>query len=181
MRSDCMPLRRTILAGTSLIALAATPIAQDQTTASPTENGAIVLDKIVIDGGSGGVIDADGYVARSSATGAKIDTPFVQTRSLFRPSPNSSLKIVIRRPCSTPLPIRPVHALAALASIRGSTPSPCVASTSRIPVSFVTICASPEQARRCSRLNPMAWKAFPFCAAHRQPFTVLPVPVVCST
>lgn len=79
MRSDCMPLRRTILAGTSLIALAATAIAQDQTTASPTENGAIVLDKIVIDGGSGGVIDADGYVARSSATGAKIDTPFVQT------------------------------------------------------------------------------------------------------
>lgn len=32
MRSDCTPLRRTILAGTSLIALAATAMAQDQTT-----------------------------------------------------------------------------------------------------------------------------------------------------
>ncbi|WP_217539548.1 TonB-dependent receptor plug domain-containing protein, partial [Stenotrophomonas sp. GbtcB23] len=34
---------------------------------------------IVLDGGSGGVIDADGYVGKSSATGAKADTPFVET------------------------------------------------------------------------------------------------------
>lgn len=37
------------------------------------------LEAIVVDGGSGGVINADGYVGKSSATGAKTDTPFVET------------------------------------------------------------------------------------------------------
>lgn len=79
MRSDCMPLRRTILTGTSLVAFVSPVLAQNQNTILSAENGVIVLDRIVIDGGSGGVIDADGYVAYSSATGAKIDTSFMQT------------------------------------------------------------------------------------------------------
>ncbi|MEW5420771.1 TonB-dependent siderophore receptor [Amorphus sp. 3PC139-8] len=52
----------------------------DETPASagldPT--GAVVLDEISVSG-SGGVILADGYVGLSSATGAKVDTPFVET------------------------------------------------------------------------------------------------------
>jgi len=63
--------RRFALAGVSLLVLAAAVHAQDQE--------ATVLEDIVVDGGSGGVITADGYVGKSSATGAKIDTPFIQT------------------------------------------------------------------------------------------------------
>lgn len=44
-----------------------------------TENGSTELAPIVVNGGSGGVINADGYVGISSATGAKTDTPFVET------------------------------------------------------------------------------------------------------
>lgn len=74
--------RRTILrlalAGTSLLTLATVAVAQDQAAAT-TVGGATVLEDIVVDGGSGGVITADGYVGKSSATGAKTDTPFLQT------------------------------------------------------------------------------------------------------
>ncbi|MDH7797106.1 MULTISPECIES: TonB-dependent siderophore receptor [unclassified Beijerinckia] len=38
-----------------------------------------MLDEIQVDGGSGGVITANGYVGRSSATGTKTDTPFIET------------------------------------------------------------------------------------------------------
>ncbi|EUB99509.1 TonB-dependent siderophore receptor [Rhizobium sp. CF080] len=41
--------------------------------------GATVLQEIVLDGGSGGVINSDGYVSLSSATGAKTDTPIQET------------------------------------------------------------------------------------------------------
>lgn len=41
--------------------------------------GVMVLPTIVVNGGSGGVIKSDGYVGTSSATGAKTDTPFVET------------------------------------------------------------------------------------------------------
>ena len=78
MRNVSRPTLRLALAGTSLLTLAAAALAQDQTAAT-TEGGATVLEDIVIDGGSGGVITADGYVGKSSATGAKTDTPFVQT------------------------------------------------------------------------------------------------------
>ncbi|SOC40406.1 iron complex outermembrane recepter protein [Rhizobium subbaraonis] len=75
------PIRRTIvlaLAGTSLLTLSLSARAQDQAAAASTE-GTTTLEEIVIDGGSGGVITADGYVGKSSATGAKVDTPFLQT------------------------------------------------------------------------------------------------------
>ena len=64
------------LAGTSLLTLATVAAAQDP---AATAGNATVLEDIVVDGGSGGVITADGYVGKSSATGAKIDTPFIQT------------------------------------------------------------------------------------------------------
>ncbi|MCF3642789.1 TonB-dependent siderophore receptor [Rhizobium sp. TRM95111] len=76
------PLRtalRLALAGTSLLTLAAIAHAQEPAVATTTDTGATVLEDIVVDGGSGGVITADGYVGKSSATGAKVDTPFVQT------------------------------------------------------------------------------------------------------
>ncbi|NVP56557.1 TonB-dependent siderophore receptor [Mycoplana rhizolycopersici] len=75
------PMRRTLvlaLAGTSLLTLSLSARAQDQAAAASTE-GTTTLEEIVIDGGSGGVITADGYVGKSSATGAKVDTPFLQT------------------------------------------------------------------------------------------------------
>lgn len=75
------PMHRTIvlaLAGTSLLTLSVSARAQDQAAAASTE-GTTTLEEIVIDGGSGGVITADGYVGKSSATGAKVDTPFLQT------------------------------------------------------------------------------------------------------
>lgn len=48
-------------------------------TAATTGGEGTVLETIVVDGGSGGVINADRYVGRSSATGAKTDTPFEET------------------------------------------------------------------------------------------------------
>jgi iron complex outermembrane receptor protein len=69
---------RFALAGTSLLALSLTAFAQD-TAQSITSEGATVLETLTVTGGSGGVITADGYVGTSSATGAKIDTPFLQT------------------------------------------------------------------------------------------------------
>ena len=49
------------------------------TTGSVEGGDTTVLENIVVNGGSGGVITADGYVGKSSATGAKTDTPFTQT------------------------------------------------------------------------------------------------------
>ena len=69
---------RFALAGTSLLALSLTAFAQD-TAQSTTSEGATALETLTVTGGSGGVITADGYVGTSSATGAKIDTPFLQT------------------------------------------------------------------------------------------------------
>jgi iron complex outermembrane receptor protein len=68
---------RLALAGTSLLAIASVAKAQDATGAASGEG--TVLENIVVDGGSGGVITADGYVGKSSATGAKTDTPFIET------------------------------------------------------------------------------------------------------
>lgn len=55
-----------------LVGLTAPVHAQDSTT--PTE-----LETLTVTGGSGGTITAEGYVGTSSATGAKVDTPFLQT------------------------------------------------------------------------------------------------------
>lgn len=77
MQATLRTALRLALAGTSLVALASAVHAQDE--AAATDGGATVLEDIVVDGGSGGVINADGYVGKSSATGAKIDTPFIET------------------------------------------------------------------------------------------------------
>ncbi|MDI7861785.1 TonB-dependent siderophore receptor [Rhizobiaceae bacterium n13] len=70
-------LLRIALAGTSLIALSG--IARAQEAAGGQTGEATVLEDIVVNSGSGGVIQADGYVGISSATGAKVDTPFLET------------------------------------------------------------------------------------------------------
>lgn len=77
MHNSVRPTLRLALAGTSLLTLATLALAQDQTATAA--GGATILEDVVVDGGSGGVINADGYVGKSSATGAKIDTPFIQT------------------------------------------------------------------------------------------------------
>ena len=56
-----------------LAAVLASP-ASAQEAGSATE-----LETLTVTGGSGGVITGDGYVGTGSATGAKIDTPFLQT------------------------------------------------------------------------------------------------------
>lgn len=70
---------RFALAGTSLLALSLTAFAQDATQSTTAADGATELEALTVTGGSGGVITADGYVGTSSATGAKVDTPFLQT------------------------------------------------------------------------------------------------------
>ena len=77
MHKPSRTMSRLALAGTSLLTLATVALAQDQ--AATAAGGATVLEDIIVDGGSGGVITADGYVGKSSATGAKVDTPFIQT------------------------------------------------------------------------------------------------------
>ncbi len=77
MHKPSRTMSRLALAGTSLLTLATVALAQDQ--AAMAAGGATVLEDIVVNGGSGGVITADGYVGKSSATGAKVDTPFIQT------------------------------------------------------------------------------------------------------
>ncbi|HTO32136.1 MAG TPA: TonB-dependent siderophore receptor [Pararhizobium sp.] len=68
---------RRLNARVSLIALAFiglnTPVlAQDATEAT-------ALETLTVTGGSGGTITADGYIGTGSATGAKVDTPFLET------------------------------------------------------------------------------------------------------
>jgi iron complex outermembrane receptor protein len=70
---------RFALAGTSLLALSLPAFAQDATQPTTGADGATELETLTVTGGSGGVITADGYVGTSSATGAKVDTPFLQT------------------------------------------------------------------------------------------------------
>ena len=70
---------RFALAGTSLLALSLPVFAQDATQSTTGADGATELETLTVTGGSGGVITADGYVGTSSATGAKVDTPFLQT------------------------------------------------------------------------------------------------------
>jgi iron complex outermembrane receptor protein len=69
---------RFALAGTSLFALSLTAFAQDAAQSTTGADGATELETLTVTGGSGGVITADGYVGTSSATGAKVDTPFLQ-------------------------------------------------------------------------------------------------------
>ncbi|KQV38404.1 MULTISPECIES: TonB-dependent siderophore receptor [unclassified Rhizobium] len=70
---------RLALAGTSLLALTTATLAQDATGATTTADGTTILAPLKVSGGSGGVITAEGYVGTSSATGAKTDTPFLET------------------------------------------------------------------------------------------------------
>ena len=66
MQNRTRTLLRLALAGTSLLTLATMASAQDQ--AATADSGATVLEEVVVNGGSGGVITADGYVGKSSAT-----------------------------------------------------------------------------------------------------------------
>ncbi|WP_026618997.1 iron complex outermembrane recepter protein [Ensifer sp. WSM1721] len=70
---------RSALAGTSALALVATAHAQEADQQTATSGDSTTLETLVVSGGSGGVITAEGYVGISSATGAKIDTPFLET------------------------------------------------------------------------------------------------------
>jgi len=68
-------LSTSALTGVVLAHLLAPAAAQD---AAGQQDGATVLEDIIVNGGSGGVIQADGYVGKSSATGTKTDTPFIE-------------------------------------------------------------------------------------------------------
>ncbi|MBB4185427.1 TonB-dependent siderophore receptor [Sinorhizobium terangae] len=79
-RTLLLPLVRATLAGTSALALVAAAHAQEAQQEDTTSSGdSTALETLVVNGGSGGVITADGYVGISSATGAKVDTPFLET------------------------------------------------------------------------------------------------------
>ncbi|MEJ6781455.1 TonB-dependent siderophore receptor [Aminobacter sp. Piv2-1] len=69
---------RLALAGTTALTLATAAHSQEQQRPAGVDD-AFVLEKLFFSGGSGGVIDAEGYVGKGSATGAKIDTPFIET------------------------------------------------------------------------------------------------------
>ncbi len=181
MRSDCMPLRRTILASTSLIALAATAaMAQDQPASAPTENGTIILNKIVINGGSGGVINADGYVARSSATGAKIDTPFVQTPQ--------SISSVTQQQLEDRNPQTLLDAVAYTPGARvggyGFDPRFDSFTVRGFDVTYTGVfrdnLRQPGASSALFKTEPYGLEGISICAAHRLPYTALPVPVACS-
>ncbi|MDW9357962.1 TonB-dependent siderophore receptor [Sinorhizobium meliloti] len=73
-----LPLIRLALAGTSALALVATAQAQEAEQETVSNGDSTALETLVVNG-SGGVITAEGYVGTSSATGAKIDTPFLET------------------------------------------------------------------------------------------------------
>ncbi|WKL25890.1 TonB-dependent receptor plug domain-containing protein [Sinorhizobium meliloti] len=73
-----LPLIRLALAGTSALALVATAQAQEAEQETVSNGDSTALEALVVNG-SGGVIAAEGYVGTSSATGAKIDTPFLET------------------------------------------------------------------------------------------------------
>ena len=65
------PLCTSVLTGLTIASLIAPAPAQEA-------DGTTVLEDIIVNG-SGGAIQADGYVGKSSATGAKTDTPFIET------------------------------------------------------------------------------------------------------
>ncbi|WP_026617872.1 TonB-dependent siderophore receptor [Ensifer aridi] len=70
---------RSALAATSALAFVATAHAQEADQQAATNGDSTTLETLVVSGGSGGVITAEGYVGLSSATGAKVDTPFLET------------------------------------------------------------------------------------------------------
>ncbi|WP_409527060.1 TonB-dependent siderophore receptor [Rhizobium sp. P32RR-XVIII] len=72
-------LRTSALTGAAMAHLLLPAAAQDAAANAQEDDGATVLQDIIVNGGSGGVIQADGYVGKSSATGAKTDTPFIET------------------------------------------------------------------------------------------------------
>ncbi len=73
-------LRASALTGAAVAHLFLPAAAEEHAAAeNQPDDGATVLQEIVVKGGSGGVIQADGYVGKSSATGAKTDTPFIET------------------------------------------------------------------------------------------------------
>ncbi|MDK1387111.1 TonB-dependent siderophore receptor [Sinorhizobium sp. 8-89] len=74
-----LPLVRAALVGTSALALVASAQAQESQQETTSSGDSTALETLVVNGGSGGVITAEGYVGISSATGAKVDTPFLET------------------------------------------------------------------------------------------------------
>ncbi|MBP2236812.1 iron complex outermembrane receptor protein [Sinorhizobium kostiense] len=78
LHANLPTLLRAMLAGTSALAFVAS--AQAQETGEEASGGdSTALETLVVNGGSGGVITAEGYVGISSATGVKTDTPFLET------------------------------------------------------------------------------------------------------
>ncbi len=83
-KTGCGWLASTALG--SVLLLASGGMVQAQTTnavagTQPAANGSITLDTIVIDGsaeGVNGIIESDGYVAKSGRTATKTDTPVAQ-------------------------------------------------------------------------------------------------------
>ena len=73
------PLRSALVTSTSVLAIALSDIGTMASAQDAATGNATVLEEIVVTGGSGGVITGEGYVGTASATGAKTDTPFLQT------------------------------------------------------------------------------------------------------
>ncbi|RDJ15843.1 TonB-dependent siderophore receptor [Rhizobium grahamii] len=76
LRFSSRILSTSALTGIALVHFLTPVAAQDAT--GKQQDGATVLQDIIVNGGSGGVIQADGYVGKSSATGTKTDTPFIE-------------------------------------------------------------------------------------------------------
>ncbi|MDP9807461.1 iron complex outermembrane receptor protein [Rhizobium tibeticum] len=76
LRFSSRILSTSALTGLAIVHFLAPAAAQD--AAGQQQDGATVLEDIIVNGGSGGVIQADGYVGKSSATGTKTDTPFIE-------------------------------------------------------------------------------------------------------
>ncbi|WP_375679031.1 hypothetical protein [Rhizobium sp. T1470] len=76
LRFSSRILSTSALTGLAIAHFLTPAAAQD--AAGQQQDGATVLEDIIVNGGSGGVIQADGYVGKSSATGTKTDTPFIE-------------------------------------------------------------------------------------------------------
>ena len=81
-RTGSIGVLAVALAG-AMISMAGTALAQSQTETQTDETqtapAVVPLAPIEVTGGSGGVIQSKGYTGVSSATGAKTDTPFIET------------------------------------------------------------------------------------------------------
>ncbi len=120
-------LSTSALTGLAILHFLAPAAAQD--AAGQQQDGATVLEDIIVNGGSGGVIQADGYVGKSSATGTKTDTPFIEVPQSISSATEQQLKDRNPQTLWIRSRTRRAHASAPMASIRVSICSRCAAST----------------------------------------------------